>query len=91
MSFTNGPDKETGSMSSASSLQSSRDTESVSTDSDPNDRVDMFNAVARTSKVPIVYTVSVGGRGTYPQCMVDGLNGLVNVLLNALRQPSSYE
>jgi hypothetical protein len=23
--------------------------------------------------------------------MVDGLNGLVNVLLNALRQPSSYE
>lgn len=91
VSFTNGPDKETGSMSSASSLQSSHDTESASTDSDPNDRVDMFNAVARTSKVPIVYTVSVGGRGTYPQCMVDGLNGLVNVLLNALRQPSSYE
>jgi trehalose 6-phosphate synthase/phosphatase len=88
-SFTSGPEKETP--AETSSLQSYRDAESASINSDANDRVDMFNSVARTSKIPIAYTVSVGGRGTYPQSMVDGLNGLVNVLLNALRQPSSYE
>lgn len=75
----------------ASPLQSYRDSEISSINSDINDRVDTFNGGARAIKVPIVYTVSIGGRGTYPQSMVDGLNGLVNVLLNALRQPSSYE
>lgn len=64
------------------------DTYSLCSDSD---RVDMFSGNRTALKVPITYSVSVGGRGTYAQFMVDGMNGLLNALLNAMRQPSSYE
>lgn len=56
-----------------------------------SDRVDMFSGNRTALKVPIAYTVSVGGTGTYAQFMVDGMNGLLNALLNAMRQRSSYE
>lgn len=56
-----------------------------------SDRVDMFSGNRTALRVPITYSVSVGARGTYAQYIVDGMNGLLNALLNAMRQPSSYE
>lgn len=70
--------------------QSNHASEGGSTCSD-SDRVDMFSGKQSIVKVPISYTVNVGGTGTYARFMVDGMNGLLNALLNAMRQKSSYE
>lgn len=59
--------------------------------SSDSDRVDMFTGNRTALKVPISYTVSVGGTGTYARYVVNGMNGLLNALLNAMRQKSSYE
>lgn len=50
-----------------------------------SDRVDTFSTIKHTFQVPIVYTVSVGGTGTYAQYMVDGINGLLNSLEYAIK------
>lgn len=50
-----------------------------------NDRVDMFSTLKTKFKVPVVYTVSVGGTATSAQVMVDGVNGLLNALGTAVR------
>lgn len=49
------------------------------------ERVDMFSTSKHTFIVPVVYTVSVGGTGTYAQSMVDGMNGLLTSLQEAIR------
>lgn len=48
-------------------------------------RVDMFSTLKTKFKVPVAYTVSVGGTGTCAQVMVDGVNGLLNSLETAMR------
>lgn len=48
-------------------------------------RIETFSTSKSTFKVPIVYTVSVGGPGTSAQFMADGTNGLLRVLRNVIQ------
>lgn len=67
------------------SVVSSRDGDAWSLNSDNAERVDMFSG-SRSGmlKIPSAYSVSVGGKGTYAQYMVDGLNGLLTAISKAM-------
>lgn len=49
------------------------------------------NSISIPVEINSVYSISVGETGTYAESSTDGVNGLLTSLLNAIRQPSSYE
>lgn len=48
-------------------------------------------ASSALSDNPLVYTVSIGGTGTYAESSVDGVNGLIQALVSMLGQTSNHE